>query len=1219
MFLKIFLFEIQNRVRRPAVYLYFVALLIFTIGSFATGSLPAGDKEHYNSPYVIGMWCAGMTMLMMLISSMIMGTPLYRDIEYNTRDYYLTYPITKPGYFWGRFLGSFVCMIFISSALLFGIFIGSKLGPAMGWRDASKYGPNNLIYYLYPYFTIALPNLIFTSCLFFGLVAVTRNVKVIYTGGIVLFMGYFLSLFFFQTTTNFTVITLADPFGMNSIRSVSNNSSTIQQNTTLLPVTGVFLLNRIIWTGVGLLALAYTYFTFSFEKFFAGKRDKASIDEVVSKDRQTKIKTASISFGRTYSRSTLYNLVKLELRNIVRDNYFWIILGCGLVFLGFVFWMGSGNNGVNDYPRTVMLLNIFNDAFLFFVFFVIVFYTGETLHRDQSTRYAFINDSLPPPNWVLNGSKLLAMLFLGACLSFIPLVLGVPVQLIKGFHAFNFPMYFTFIFTIIMPRLLEMVVFAYVVHVIINNKFVAHGIAVFIWVALFFLRDSGIFDYNLLLYSYTPWFRASDMDGLGHMAKPVYWFNVYWLLDGGLLIIIAALFFYRGVTSSFKERLQLVAERFDKRTKLITAAVLLVFLAVGGYVYYNVSYLNVWLMKTEATDRAIIYEKALKRYSTMPLPKITKIKMYADLFPDRQAEYVKAFVTVVNKNDQPITKMLLDGDELTDYTLKEDGTPMPFTTPLLYKRAFLSFFRPAMDTAEYRMYQFPRPLAPGDSTVIEVNSSVTFKGFQNSLYAGNNLRNGTFFKGGLPGLGYDDDDEVGSPYVRKQNGLPPKNDEDPAQNDPVATRTLKAGGAADLLRTDVTVSVPLGQTAIAPGELVGQWDVRHQRSYFHYMQNQPGMYSPLAIVSARYADMKDSVILSNGHKVHINIYHDPQHNGDLGRLMAAYKDGLRYFSAAFGDYPFDDIRLAETSVYGPWDASLTTMDTYMESHCFNADYKSASQDNYVYFLTTQQLAQQWWRYQVAPNNTIGSLDIPEGLARYSALMMAERKYGKNNMKGPLQDQLWSYLFIRTRMDEKEHPLITAQSGAWFEWGGKTGVVMYGLRDLIGEDSLNSALRDFEKAYAFKKDGPFAGANDLFRYLQKHTPDSLQYYLTDSWQKITLYDNKTLDVKAVPTGKKNEYKVTLKVNVAKVYIDNKGNDVPATKMNDYIDIGIFAAESTDKTGRGQTNQLYLKKYKLTAGDHTFSILVQGKPEYAGIDPYSKLVDRNPNDNIKNLEK
>jgi ABC-2 type transport system permease protein len=188
MFWKIILFEIQNRVRRPVIYLYFAAALLFTIASFATGSLPVGEKEHINSPYLIAMWCAGITMIMMLVSSSLMGDALYRDIEYNTKDYYLTYPITKAGYFWGRFTGSFICMLFIATAIIIGIYIGTQLGPAMGWKDAKQYGPNKLSFYLYPFFTIALPNLFFTSSLFFGLMAITRNVKVIYSGGILLFL-----------------------------------------------------------------------------------------------------------------------------------------------------------------------------------------------------------------------------------------------------------------------------------------------------------------------------------------------------------------------------------------------------------------------------------------------------------------------------------------------------------------------------------------------------------------------------------------------------------------------------------------------------------------------------------------------------------------------------------------------------------------------------------------------------------------------------------------------------------------------------------------------------------------------------------------------------------------------------------------------------------------------------------------------------------------------
>jgi ABC-2 type transport system permease protein len=1212
MFWKIFLFEIQNRFRRPAVYLYFLAAFIFTAGTFATGSLPIGEKENINAPYLIAMWCAGVTMLMMLISSSVMGQALYRDIEYQTKDYYLTYPITKAGYFWGRYFGSFFCMLIIASSIIMGAFIGTKLGPLMGWTDPKQYGPNHFIYYLNPFLTIALPNLFFTSSLFFGLVAITRNVKVIYSGGILLFLGYFLSLFFFGNTNNERVITLADPFGLNSIRYMSNAANSFQKNNTLFPVTGNFLLNRLIWSGVGLVVIMYTYFRFNFERFFSGKRDKAAIDDDVSKVRRVIFKDVKADFSGTYNRRILWQLSKLELRNIARDNYFWIILFSGMCFLAFVFWMGSRNYNVPDFPRTVLLFNIFNDVFTFFIFFIIIFYTGETLHRDRVTRYSYINDSLPPPNWVLNGSKLIPLLILGVFLSFAPVFVALPVQIIKGFYQFNFPGYFINIFVVILPRFLEMVIFSYVIHVVINNKFVAHGIGVAIWVLMFFLQITGYFTYHLLLYSYTPGFGISDMDGLGHMTSPVMWFNVYWLVWGGLLIIISALFYYRGITSSFKERLQLVRERFNWRTRLFTVGFLILFLAIGSFIYYNVSYLNDFLLQSENENRAVIYEKSLKHFEKLPLPKVTGIKMFVDLYPDKQQAIIKSFVSLKNKTNQPIEEMLLDADGITEYSIKVDGNLVPYTSPLIYPRGMFNWFRSKSDSADFRLYKLQKPLASGDSIVLEVNSSLYPNGFSNDLFSANILRNGTFIGSGLPGLGYDDDDEIYSPYVRKKNGLPPKEEEDVAQNDPQGMSTLKAGKSADLMNFDITISTTGDQTAIAPGDLQDQWK-KDSRNYFHYVKSQPGLYNPFGIISARYAVKKDSVQLD--HKVSINIYFDPEHNANINRFMQAYKDALPYYSVAYGSYPSRNISLIETSIYGPWETSMTSMATLKERNSWDADFTRPDQYDYLYSNTTRLLAQQWWRFQVAPNNTVGSLVIPEGLSSYDALVMAEKRYGKNNIKSILQDQVWVYLFVRPRLEHKEHPLIKANE--WFEWSGKAALVLYGLRDLIGEDSMNVALREFRSAYAFKTDPPFAGANNLFEYLQKHVPDSLQYYLTDTWQKITLYDNKVVEAKAEPTANKDEYKVTLKVDVSKVWIDDKGNDIAAKSMNDYMDIGIFASDSKSKEGRQLTNPLYLSKYKFTSGQHILQIIVKGKPVRVGIDPYAKLIDRQPNDNMKDL--
>jgi ABC-2 type transport system permease protein len=1212
MFWKIFLFEIQNRFRRPAVYLYFLAAFIFTIGTFATGSLPIGEKEYINAPYLIAMWCAGVTMLMMLISSSVMGQALYRDIEYQTKDYYLTYPITRAGYFWGRYFGSFFCMLTIASSIIIGAYIGTKLGPVMGWTDPKQYGPNHFIYYLHPFLTIALPNLFFTSSLFFGLVAITRNVKVIYSGGILLFLGYFLSVFFLGNTNNERVITLADPFGLNSIRYMSNAANSFQKNNTLFPISGNFLLNRLIWSGVGFVVIMYTYFRFSFERFFSGKRDKAAIDDDVSKVKRVIFKDVKVNFTGGYNRRTLWQLSKLELSNIARDNYFWIILSSGLFFLAFVFWMGSREYDVPNFPRTVWLFNVFNDVFTFFIFFIIIFYTGETLHRDRVTRYSYINDSLPPPNWVLNASKLVPLLLLGVFLTFAPVLIALPIQIIKGFYQFNFQAYFLNIFIVILPRFLEMVIFSYVIHVVINNKFVAHGIGIAIWVLMFFLNITGYFNYHLLLYSYTPGFGISDMDGLGHMTSPVMWFNIYWLLCAGLLIVVSALFYYRGITSSFKERLQLLRERFDKRTRLFTGGFLILFLATGSFIYYNVSYLNDFLLKSENENRAILYEKSLKHFEKLPLPKVTGIKMYVDLYPDKQQAFIKSFVSLKNKTNRPIEEMLLDADGIVDYSIRDSGNLVPYTSPLLYPRAMFGWFRPKFDTADFRLYKLLKPLAPGDSVTLEVNSSIYEKGFSNTLFSANILRNGTFLGSGLPGIGYDDDDEIYSPYVRKKNGLKPKEDEEIPQNDTEGMSTLKAGKSADLMNFDITISTSGDQTAISVGDLQEEWK-KDGRNYFHYIKSQPGLYNPFGIVSARYAVRRDSVQLD--HKININIYFDPEHKTNINRFMQAFKDALPYYSAAYGPYPSRNISLIETPIYGPWETSMTSMSTFKEPNSWDADFTRPDQYDYLYSNATRLLAQQWWRFQVAPNNTVGSLVIPEGLSSYDALVMAEKRYGKNNIKSILQDQIWIYLVIRPRLERKEHPLIKANE--WFEWGGKAALVLYGLRDLIGEDSMNTALRDFRNAYAFRTDPPFAGANNLFEYLQKHVPDSLQYYLTDTWQKITLYDNKLVEAKAEPTGKKDEYNVTIKVNIGKVWIDDKGNDVVAKSMNDYMDIGIFSADTKDKKGRSQTNPLYLHKYKFTAGQHTLQIVVKGKPVRVGIDPYAKLIDRQPNDNMKDL--
>jgi hypothetical protein len=87
---------------------------------------------------------------------------------------------------------------------------------------------------------------------------------------------------------------------------------------------------------------------------------------------------------------------------------------------------------------------------------------------------------------------------------------------------------------------------------------------------------------------------------------------------------------------------------------------------------------------------------------------------------------------------------------------------------------------------------------------------------------------------------------------------------------------------------------------------------------------------------------------------------------------------------------------------------------------------------------------------------------------------------------------------------------------------------------------------------------------------------------------------------------------MKVHAGMVYADGKGKETKAAP-NIPIEIGVFAQGEGGKDGK----PLYLEKRTLPDGDSTITVLVDGKPTMAGIDPYNELIDKVPNDNRKSV--
>lgn len=1211
MFWQIFSFEIRYRITRPATWIYFFVFFLVGFLAVGTGWSPASEKVMHNAPWSMASENITASLLMLLVCSAVMGVPLARDIDHNTRHYFFALPISKGGYFWGRFWGSFVFVLLVGTGYNFGALTGAFIGPLLDWVPAERIGSYGLWNYFHPFVFFSISNLFFSSTIFFALVAITRNVRIIYSASIILLIAYFLGSFLSRDLENHKLIKILDPFMLNTFNLETRFLTPFEKNTNLIAFSEYFIWNRLIWVGVSVVLILVAYSRFSFTKFLQPDIQK------VRKSDQTEVapaipKKISQAFGRGFELSVFRTLAKIEFLNIVRDNYFRAILLGGVVMLVLDVWIGERLFSVGYKPLTIFIMGYKNYDFNLFVFIILLFYTGEAMHRERTTRYYMISDALPVSNTILYLSKLVGLVGIAVILATIPLVIGVAVQTIKGFTQYEFGVYFTELYLLTLPGFIQMLLLSFAVHIVINNKFAAHGVAMLIWVALFLLRNFAEMDYNLLFYFFTPDCKWSDMNGLGHFAKPLFWFNLYWLLLGVLLAAVAFLFFQRGVVGGWKERLRVARGRFGGVVAAIIPLALLGWVGSGAYIYYNVSHVNDYYSVSEQRTNKALYEKELKKYENLPMPKITNFDLKADIFPEERRIGLRITAHIVNKTDQPIAEIHLFDEENRTYSLLFDGRELPYTSPLSIPYSKFTLFKKGKKVFPYRIYKLEETMQPGDSAVLVFDIVKENKGFLNNGFSREVVANGTFYSSLAPQFGYNPNFELESDEYRKKNGLKEKIDDLPAFDDQEGIRTMLFNDDADLVHFEATLSTTPDQIAIAPGYLQKTWE-EGGRKYYHYVQDTK-IALMANISSARYETLLDKVNLPDGTPVTIEIYYEKRHAFNLDRFKAAYVDGLDFFSRLYGAFQFRQMRLLEFPRYDSFAQSFANTVPYSEDFGWVADFSSPDDFDYAYFVTAHELAHQWWGHQVAPNRTRGSNLTSEALAEYTALILTEKKYGRDNMKRFLKDELDKYLPGRANEAKKENVFIDCNRP--YQWYYKGSLILYGLRDLIGDDTLNLALREFRDEFAMREEPPFAGSHDLYRHIEKHTPDSVKYYLVDTWKKITLYENKAQTASAKDAGD-GWYDVTLTLDAKKVYADSSGKETPAA-MHDYIDVGVFAAETRDQDGRKQVNPLYLKKHQLKEGAHTVTVRVKGKPVKAGIDPYNKLIDRIPDDNLIDIE-
>ena len=507
----------------------------------------------------------------------------------------------------------------------------------------------------------------------------------------------------------------------------------------------------------------------------------------------------------------------------------------------------------------------------------------------------------------------------------------------------------------------------------------------------------------------------------------------------------------------------------------------------------------------------------------------------------------------------------------------------------------------------YRIYRFDRPLAPGERRTIRFETVRAQKGFRNGGNITEIVDNGTFINnaGFAPMVGMSRDGLLSDRTKRRKYGLPPelrmRKLEDPAG-------LLQNYIGADWVNADITVTTDADQTPIAPGYKVSD-ATRDGRRTARFVTEAPILHF-FSVQSARYAVKRE---VHNG--VALEIYHHPPHGRNAQRMIDALKTGLDYYQSAFGPYQFRQARIIEFPAYASFAQAFANTMPYSESIGFVADLRNPEKIDYVTFITAHELGHQWWAHQIVGADVQGATTLSETLAEYSALMVMEKMYGPDKIRRFLKYDLDNYL--RSRGGERlgEAPLMRVEAGQGYIHYQKGGHVLYLLRDQLGEDAVNRALRQVLEANRFGG-APYPRSIDLIAAIRANAPADKQALITDLFERITLYDVKTTAASATRRAD-GKWDVSMTVEARKLYADAQGAETTAP-LNETMEVGLFAAEP----GQGAFDQkdvVLLERRPIRTGTQTFRFVADREPGFAGVDAYNRWIDRDSNDNVKAVER
>jgi ABC-type transport system involved in multi-copper enzyme maturation permease subunit len=1178
MWLEIFRFELRYHLKQPLFAISSAALFLISLLMVSTDvgvAFAGGPATAFrNGPMVIIQSCMILSILGLFVITAFVASTAQRDFELGTHELFFTKPVSKFHYLTGRLAGSLAVSMLVFTIASLGLIVAAFVP----WQDPTRVTNVSLLSLLYGLLVIVLPNLLIMGTIFFTLTIWSRRMLLTYIGVVVFWFLQDEVETWALELQNPVLGALLDPIGSAALRIITRYW-TISEFNTLIPGIGTgLLLNRLVWIGVAALVLWLGYWRFSYTRALKGRSTKVVAPEEVERFAAP---TPIAQTARTFSLRTILSQISAQTR--LETSL--VLLALGLLFvLSFAYYHGQ-RLGTSLYPVTGMMLMVNQMNMSIFLTIIVIFFAGEVVWRERSSRQDGVFDSMPVPGGVYLAAKSLAMIMVVLAYNLTCVAGTIGFQLATGYTHLEPGLYAIGILLMATSAIL-IALLSVCVQSVVNNKFLGFLVMILVLAGVIALRRLDVI-HGLILFPGRSWIMHSDMNGYGHLLAPFLWFKLYWGFAVASLLVLAAGLRTRGGEDTIRARWSGLRTHLRGPARWALGFTVAGFLATGAFVFYNTNVLNPFISPSVERKWQADYEHSFGQYRDLVQPRMTGVSTEVDIFPDERRVEIRGSYVLENQTDDSmyvvhvtLEPMLTINELLCDGQRENDGDPR----------------------LGYYIFDLAQPLPPGAKAELSFDLTAGNQGFVNNDPNDEIVANGTFITNHsyFPTVGYAAELELEGTRRRKKAGLPPAprmKDRD----DISGWQDNYISNQADWIDFEATVSTSSDQVALAPGYLQKEWE-EDGRRYFRYEMDAP-ILDFFAFLSADYVVQRDA-----WNDVAIEVYYHADHHANVEHMISAVKASLDYYTTNFSPYQHRQVRIVEFPMYRLYAQAFPNTIPFSEGMGFITRVDEGDGVDYVFNTTAHEVAHQWWAHQVIGANVQGATMLSESLSEYSAMMVMEQRYGPDKLRHMLKYELDGYLDARSGETRVEMPLELVEDQSYIHYR-KGCLTLYALRDYIGEANMNRALAAFLEETAFKGP-PYPTSADLMSHFRAVTPDSLDYLLEDLFETITLYGNRTLDAEA-RQQEDGRWVVELDIECRKLLADGRGVESPI-HMDEWIDIGIFGSEAD-----GEPAVLFLEKRRVRSGAMTISITVDEEPVRAGIAPYHKLIDRETRDNVRKI--